>query len=97
MGPRETDFEDITFDLIAAQIRLLKAEDDYGQYVRDAVHVGRPDIAAFFRAVIAENSARASRCYEFLKDLDVNGQTRSTGVRGVPAPRHTSANSRRSE
>jgi rubrerythrin len=97
MDPREPGFEDITFDLIAAHFRLLKAEHDYGRYVCDAVHVGRPDIAEFFRRAMAEDSARARQCYEFLKDLGVSGQAGPAGVRGVPARQHTSSRNGRQQ
>jgi hypothetical protein len=37
--------------------------------VRDAENAGRDDIAGFFRDVMSEDSARASKCHEFLKEL----------------------------
>jgi rubrerythrin len=69
MATGETGFDDVTFDLISVQYHSLKAGHDYGQYVRDADNAGRADIAGFFRQVMEEDSARAARCHEFLKQL----------------------------
>ena len=69
MATGETGFTDVEFDLISVQYHSLKAGHDYGQYVRDARNAGREDIAGFFESVMAEDSARAARCHEFLKDL----------------------------
>ena len=72
MATGETGFEDVAFDLISVQYHSLKAGHDYGQYVRDAKNAGRDDIASFFESVMAEDSARAAKCHEFLKDLDAS-------------------------
>lgn len=69
MATGETGFDDVSFDLISVQYHSLKAGHDYGQYVRDAENAGRDDIAGFFRQVMEEDSARAQRCHEFLKQL----------------------------
>jgi rubrerythrin len=69
MATGETGFDDVTFDLISVQYHSLKAGHDYGQYVRDAENAGRDDIAEFFRTVMSEDSARAGKCHEFLKEL----------------------------
>jgi ferritin len=69
MATGETGFGDVEFDLISVQYHSLKAGHDYGQYVRDADNAGLDDIAAFFRAVMDEDSGRAKRCHEFLKKL----------------------------
>lgn len=65
----ETGFGDVTFDLISVQYHSLKAGHDYGQYVRDAKNAGLDEIAGFFEQVMAEDSQRARRCHEFLKQL----------------------------
>ncbi|GAA1317331.1 acyl carrier protein [Pseudonocardia xinjiangensis] len=75
MATGETGFDDVTFDLISVQYHSLKAGHDYGQYVRDADNAGRDDIAGFFRQVMKEDSDRAARCHEFLKEL--SGTTES--------------------
>jgi hypothetical protein len=69
MATGETGFDDVTFDLVSVQYHSLKAGHDYGQYVRDAENAGRDDIATFFRDVMSEDSARAKKCHEFLKEL----------------------------
>jgi rubrerythrin len=66
MATGETGFDDVTFDLVAVQYFALKAGHDYGQYVRDARNAGQDDIAEFFEQVMAEDSARAKKCHEFL-------------------------------
>jgi hypothetical protein len=68
MATGETGFDDVTFDLISVQYHSLKAGHDYGQYVRDASNAGREDIADFFREVMQQDSERARRCHEFLKE-----------------------------
>ncbi|MGY2702588.1 MULTISPECIES: hypothetical protein [unclassified Nocardioides] len=69
MATGETGFDDVTYDLISVQYHSLKAGHDYGQYVRDAENAGQADIAAFFRQVMEEDSTRAHRCHEFLRNL----------------------------
>jgi rubrerythrin len=69
MATGETGFDDVTFDLISVQYHSLKAGHDYGQYVRDAENAGRDDIAQFFRTVMSQDSERAAKCHEFLKEL----------------------------
>src|ERR671916_669605 len=61
--------EDLASDLISVQYHSLKAGHDYGQYVRDADNAGLQDIAAFFREVMEQDSARARRCHEFLRQI----------------------------
>ena len=69
MATGETGFDDVSFALISVQYHSLKAGHDSGQYVRDARNAGREDIASFFEQVMAEDSARAKQCHEFLKDM----------------------------
>ena len=69
MATGETGFDDVSFDLISVQYHSLKAGHDYGQYVRDAKNAGHDDVASFFEDVMAEDSARARRCHEFLSKL----------------------------
>ena len=69
MATGETGFDDVSFDLISVQYHSLKAGHDYGQYVRDAENAGRTDIADFFRQVMQQDSERAAKCHDFLKDL----------------------------
>ena len=69
MATGETGFEDVFYDLISVQYHSLKAGHDYGQYVRDAENAGLDDIAGFFREVMDQDSQRAKRCHEFLRQL----------------------------
>ena len=69
MATGETGFADVTFDLISVQYHSLKAGHDYGQYVRDADNAGLQDIAAFFREVMEQDSARAERGHDLLARL----------------------------
>jgi hypothetical protein len=75
MATGETGFDDVAFDLISVQYHSLKAGHDYRQYVRDAVNAGRDDIASFFEDVMAQDSDRAARCHEFLKDLPASAKS----------------------
>jgi rubrerythrin len=69
MATGETGFGDVFYDLVSVQYHSLKAGHDYGQYVRDAENAGRDDIAGFFREVMEQDSARARRCHELLREL----------------------------
>lgn len=69
MATGETGFDDVSFDLISVQYHSLKAGHDYGQYVRDARTAKRDDIADFFEQVMSQDSERAAKCHEFLKEL----------------------------
>jgi rubrerythrin len=69
MATGETGFADVTYDLISVQYHSLKAGHDYGQYVRDAENANLKDLASFFREVMEQDSARAKRCHEFLREL----------------------------
>lgn len=73
MATGETGFDDVTFDLVSVQYHSLKAGHDYGQYVRDAKNAGLDDVADFFQSVMAEDSARAVKCHEFLTRLTSAG------------------------
>lgn len=69
MATGETGFSDVFYDLIAVQYHALKAGHDYGQYVRDADNAGLNDAAQFFRETMKEDSARAARAHELLKNI----------------------------
>ena len=69
MPAGETDFDDVTFDLISVQYHSLKAGHDYGQYVRDAENAGQQEIAEFFKQVMQQDSDRAHKCHDFLAQL----------------------------
>ena len=69
MPAGETNFDDVTFDLISVQYHSLKAGHDYGQYVRDAENAGQQEIAEFFKQVMEQDSERAHKCHTFLAQL----------------------------
>jgi hypothetical protein len=69
MPAGQTDFDDVSFDLISVQYHSLKAGHDYGQYVRDAKNAGLDDVASFFEEVMSQDAERAKRCHAFLKEL----------------------------
>ncbi|MCH1865424.1 hypothetical protein [Nocardioides sp. CFH 31398] len=69
MATGETGFDDVTFDLVSVQYHSLKAGHDYGQYVRDAENAGLDEVASFFREVMEQDSARAARCHELIKQV----------------------------
>jgi rubrerythrin len=71
----ETGFDDVSFDLISVQYHSLKAGHDYGQYVRDANNAGRSDIAEFFETVMSQDSERAQKCHDFLKELSGSSES----------------------
>jgi rubrerythrin len=77
MATGETGFDDIAYDLVSVQYHSLKAGHDYGQYVRDAKNAGRDDIASFFEEIMAQDSERAARCHELLKDLPHSAKERA--------------------
>ena len=78
MATGETGFDDVAYDLVSVQYHSLKAGHDYGQYVRDARNAGLDDIASFFEEVMEQDSARAARCHELLKDLPAAAKSGST-------------------
>jgi hypothetical protein len=79
MATGETGFSDVMFDLVAVQYHVLKAGHDHGQYVRDARNAGHDELAGFFEQVMAEDSARAARCHEFLRELSSEEDTGTKG------------------
>ncbi len=75
MATGETGFDDVSFDLISVQYHSLKAGHDYGQYVRDARNAGRDDIADFFETVMSQDSERAQKCHDFLKEMSGSSES----------------------
>jgi bacterioferritin (cytochrome b1) len=82
MATGETGFDDVTFDLNSVQYHSLKAGHDAGQYVRAAENAQQQEIADFFREVMEQDSQRAHRCHEFLRQL---GGTDNTAPQQGPA------------
>ena len=71
MSSDHTPADDIVYDLVSIQYHALKAAELYDSYIDDA-H-GHEDVAEFIRQCKAEDSARAVRCHELLKDLTAGG------------------------
>jgi hypothetical protein len=46
-----------------------------GQYVRDAENAGKQDIADFFKTVMDQDSERAQKCHDFLRELGGTANT----------------------
>ncbi|MEU7815595.1 acyl carrier protein [Pseudonocardia sp. NPDC049154] len=78
MATGETGFSDVMYDLVSVQYHALKAGHDYGQYVRDARNAGYDDVASFFEEVMTEDSRRAARCHELLRELSAKEDTGRT-------------------
>lgn len=57
---------DLTYNLVSILFHALQGAETYDQYIRDAEEEGDKDLAAFFREVKQENSARADRAKELL-------------------------------
>lgn len=73
MSSDHTPADDIVYDLVSIQYHALKAAELYDKYLEDA-H-GHEDVAEFIRQCKSEDSQRAVRCHELLKDL-----TRDHGI-----------------
>lgn len=58
---------DLVYDLISVQYHALKAGDVYDKYISDAA--GHQEIANFFKEMQQQDSARAVRAHEFLKEI----------------------------
>lgn len=67
MSSDHTPADDIVYDLVSIQYHALKAAELYDKYLEDA-H-GHDGVAGFIRQCKEEDSQRALRCHELLKDL----------------------------
>ena len=67
MGSSHTPADDIVYDLVSIQYHALQAADLYEKYIQDAE--GHDDVVAFIRQCQKEDSQRAIRCHELLRDL----------------------------
>lgn len=59
---------DVTYNLVSILYHALQAAETHDQYIRDAEELGDSDLAAFFRDVKRENTARADRAKQLLHD-----------------------------
>jgi hypothetical protein len=67
MGFGHTPADDLFYDLVSIQYHALKGAQVYEQYKADAE--GHDDVKAFIEQVQQEDSRRAERAHELLKDL----------------------------
>ena len=67
MGSAHTPADNIVFDLVSIQYHALQGGQTVGLYLKDAE--GHPEVEEFIREVIAEDSRRAERCHELLREL----------------------------
>jgi hypothetical protein len=71
MSSDHTPADDIVYDIVSIQYHALKAAELYDKYLEDT-H-GHEDVAEFISQCKAEDSQRAVRCHELLKDLTRGG------------------------
>jgi hypothetical protein len=67
MASSHTPADDVVYDLVSVQYHALKAAQVYDQYIADAD--GHPEVVKFLKQVKKQDSARAERCHELLRDL----------------------------
>jgi hypothetical protein len=67
MASSHTPADDLVYDLVSVQYRALKAAQVYDQYIADAD--GHTEVVKFLKQVKKQDSARAERCHELLRDL----------------------------
>lgn len=73
MSSDHTPADDIVYDLVSIQYHALQAAELYDKYLEDS-H-GHEDVADFVRQCKEEDSRRAVRCHELLREL-----TKGSGI-----------------
>jgi hypothetical protein len=63
----KTGTRDVTYDLVSVVYHSLQAAEICLQYEKDARDEGKPELAQFFKRVIADNRALADQAKELLK------------------------------
>ena len=71
MASEHTPADNIVYDLISIQYHALKGAEVYDRYLDDAHD--HEDVAEFIRQVKEEDSHRAIRCHELLRELTKHG------------------------
>ncbi|MFG2819669.1 hypothetical protein ACGFX4_09605 [Kitasatospora sp. NPDC048365] len=66
----EAAYSDVAYDLMELQFRSVCAVRGSGRRIRAAEAAGKHTVAAYFRAVRAEDAERAEYCQELLGALD---------------------------
>jgi hypothetical protein len=67
MASEHTPADDIVYDLVSIQYHALKGAEVYDKYIEDAHD--HEEVAEFVRQVQQEDSRRAVRAHELLKEL----------------------------
>ncbi|CAN5513268.1 hypothetical protein BH23ACT7_BH23ACT7_25030 [soil metagenome] len=67
MGSTHSPADDVVYDLVSIQYHALNAAELYDKYAEDAQ--GHDDVVEFVRQCQEQDSQRAVRCHELLKDL----------------------------
>lgn len=62
-----TGTRDVTYDLISVLYHSLQGAENCAKYEKDAREEGKPEIAQFFRKVIAANSELADEAKDLLR------------------------------
>ena len=61
--------DNIVYDLVSIQYHALQAVESYASYLGDAHSGDHPDITSFIEQCRDQDTERARRCHELLKDL----------------------------
>ena len=67
MGSAHTPADDLLYDLVSIPYHALQAAQTYAKYLEDAQ--GHPEVQKFLKQVQKQDSQRAVRCHELLRDL----------------------------
>ena len=73
MASGHTPADDIVYDLVSIQYHALKAAEAYDKYLEDAHTREHEDVVAFIEQCKSQDSERAVRCHELLRDLTKEG------------------------
>ena len=71
MASEHTPADNIVYDLISIQYHALQGAEVYDRYVEDAHD--HEEVADFIRQVQQDDSRRAVRCHELLRELTKEG------------------------
>jgi hypothetical protein len=61
--------DNIVYDLVSIQYHALQAIESYASYLGDAHSADHADISSFIERCRDEDTERAQRCHELLKEL----------------------------
>jgi len=61
--------DNIVYDLVSIQYHALQAIESYASYLGDAHSEDHADITSFIERCRDEDTERAQRCHELLKEL----------------------------